>query len=198
MTSLLSMSHALLWVANIVLGLTVLALVRQVGVLHERIAPAGALAVNNQRKVGDKVPALPLTTLAGRSILTDSSNRSRLYFFLSPDCPVCKTLLPAIRSLAGAEKQTLEVVLASDGASKDHRGFISTHNLEGFDYVVSEELGRALGVSKLPYGVLVGPDGAIAAMGIVNSREHLESLLEAQERGVASIQDYMKRRVTAD
>jgi len=31
-------------------------------------------------------------------------------------------------------------------------------------------------------------------MGIINSREHLESLFEAKERKVASIQDYMDRK----
>jgi hypothetical protein len=40
-------------------------------------------------------------------------------------------------------------------------------------------------------------------MGIVNSREHLESLLVAEETGYASMQDYLlgasseKRRVSA-
>ena len=31
-------------------------------------------------------------------------------------------------------------------------------------------------------------------MGIINSREHLESLFEAKERKVASIQDYMSKK----
>ena len=31
-------------------------------------------------------------------------------------------------------------------------------------------------------------------MGIVNSREHLDSLFEAKERNVASIQDYMAKK----
>ena len=31
-------------------------------------------------------------------------------------------------------------------------------------------------------------------MGIVNSREHIDSLFEAKERSVASIQEYMKQR----
>ncbi|MCY4425710.1 MAG: hypothetical protein OXC05_01565 [Halieaceae bacterium] len=35
--------------------------------------------------------------------------------------------------------------------------------------------------------------GAIASMGIINSREHLDSLFEAKERKVASIQDYMNK-----
>ena len=36
-------SNVILWIVVIVLGLVVLALARQVGTLHERVAPAGAL-----------------------------------------------------------------------------------------------------------------------------------------------------------
>ena len=34
-------------------------------------------------------------------------------------------------------------------------------------------------------------DKIIPATGLVNSREHLESLFEANERGVATLQEYM-------
>jgi len=60
--------------------------------------------------------------------------------------------------------------------------------------VLSEPLGRALGVSKLPYAVLLDEQGRIASLGLVNNREHLESLFEAKERGVASIQQYLAQR----
>jgi len=60
--------------------------------------------------------------------------------------------------------------------------------------VLSEALGRSFGVSKLPYAVLLDEAGRVAAMGLVNSREHLESLFEAKERGVASIQEFLARR----
>jgi methylamine dehydrogenase accessory protein MauD len=62
--------------------------------------------------------------------------------------------------------------------------------------VVSELLGKTFGVSKLPYAVLIDERGKIASMGIINSREHLDSLFEAKERKVASIQDYMSKRGT--
>jgi hypothetical protein len=39
----MTISLGLLWVVVIVLSLAVLALARQVGILHERVAPAGAL-----------------------------------------------------------------------------------------------------------------------------------------------------------
>ena len=60
--------------------------------------------------------------------------------------------------------------------------------------MVSELLGKTYGVSKLPYAVLIDEQGNIASMGIINSREHLDSLFEAKERKVASIQEYMNKK----
>ena len=45
-------------------------------------------------------------------------------------------------------------------------------------------------VGKLPYAALIDASGVLRAKGLVNTREHLESLFEAKERGVASIQDW--------
>ena len=114
-------------------------------------------------------------------------------FFLSPDCPVCNELTPALKSAARAESDWLDVVLASDGPEQDHAGYVRRKDLKGFPYVVSELLGKTYGVSKRPYAVLIDETGQIASMGIINSREHLESLFEAKERGVASIQDYLEQ-----
>ena len=50
------------------------------------------------------------------------------------------------------------------------------------------------GVAKLPYAVLLDEQGKVASLGLVNTREHLESLFEAKERGVASLQDYLSTR----
>lgn len=192
MTETLIVSQVLLWIVILALGIAVLALTRQVGVLYERIAPAGALAINQSLKVGAQAPMMKVETLDGKKIdVAAGSARPKLFFFLSPSCPVCKTLLPALRSLAKDERRSIDVVLASDGEVQAHRSFVQMHRLEGFDYVLSDILGRAMGVSKLPYAVVVNGDATIASFGIVNSREHLESLLEARERGVASIQDYM-------
>ena len=44
----------------------------------------------------------------------------------------------------------------------------------------------------LPYAALLDQAGVLVAKGLVNSREHLESLLEAKRLGVASINEYMR------
>jgi len=193
MSSLFLASQILLWIALGVLGVLVAALARQVGVLHERIAPAGALTLHQTLNSGDKGPEMRLAGLAGSAVAIGGkrAGRSQLIFFLSPDCPVCKTLLPVLKSCAAAERGWMDVVLASDGDPADHRRLVMAHALSDFPYVLSEVLGRALGVSRLPYAVLLDEQGRIASLGLVNSREHLESLFEAKERGVASIQQYL-------
>lgn len=188
-------SQVLLWIAVIVLGVLVAALARQVGILHERIAPAGALTLHRQVQVGEKPTPLELKTISGESVIIGGAHqRSQLVFFTAPDCPVCKSLLPVLRSSARAEADWLDVVLAGDGNERDYRALQAQHGLEGVPLVLSEALGRSFGVSKLPYGVLIDETGRVASLGLINSREHLESLFEAKERGVASIQDFLARR----
>ncbi|MBR9910081.1 MAG: redoxin domain-containing protein [Gammaproteobacteria bacterium] len=191
---LLIVSNVVLWITVILMGIVILALTRQIGVLYERVAPAGALAVNKNLEVGQKAPEMALQTIA--STLVDiggvaADGKSQLLFFVSPDCPVCKTLLPALKSAASHEADWLRLVLASDGMEQDHKGYIAKYGLDKFPYVVSELLGKTYGVSKLPYAVVIDEEGKVASMGIINSREHLDSLFEAKERRVASIQDYL-------
>ncbi|MEL7028073.1 MAG: methylamine dehydrogenase [Pseudomonadota bacterium] len=182
-----------LWMAVIALGFAVFALARQIGVLHERIAPAGALMMNERLKVGEPAPQVDASMLSGdvRKI-GRGGGRSLLLFFLSPTCPVCKTLLPAVQTSESAEADWLDVVYASDGEGEGHAALARTYGLNAEAYAVSEPLGRAFGVSKLPYAVLLDGEGCIASMGLVNSREHIESLFNAKETGVISLQAYMR------
>lgn len=197
MPDALIVSNLLLWVVVIVMGIVILALVRQVGVLYERVAPAGALMVNRKLKAGEAAPELTVVDINGRPLTlggVSKTGRSTLLFFLSPTCPICKTLLPVIRSAARSEKDWIDVILASDGKEHDHAAFVAGHDLGQFPYVSSEILGMSYGVGKLPYAVLIGEQGNIVSMGIINSREHLESLFESKEQGVASIQEYLNSR----
>lgn len=194
----LIVSNILLWIVVLVLGVVVFALTRQIGVLYERVAPAGALMVNKQLRVGMKAPVLMVPDIMGKQYLVGGRSdtlKSQLLFFVSPECPVCKSLLPAVKSVANSEADWLAVTLASDGPT-DHQGLIDEYQLSQFAYLVSEELGIRYGVSKLPYAVLINESGKISSMGIVNSREHLESLFEAKERNIASIQDYIEQQAS--
>jgi methylamine dehydrogenase accessory protein MauD len=191
--SALAVSNVVLWVLVLALSAVVLALTRQLGVLHQRIAPAGALMLNRGLTVGEPAPVLELAALDGRELrvgLARDDGRSTLLLFVSPSCPVCKSLLPAVKSSRRDERSWMDVILASDGDSAAQREFVRAQGLEGIPYVVSAALGLAYQVSRLPFAALLDEQGVLRARGLVNSREHLESLFEARRLGVASLQEY--------
>ncbi len=189
----LVISNIVLWVLVLVLAAVLLAVVRQLGVLHERITPAGALMLNRGLTVGEPAPSLEVVDLAGRALQLGAKRedgRSTLLLFVSPSCPVCKTLLPAVKSTGRGERDWMDLVLASDGDLAEQQAFVRAQGLEATPYVVSRALGLAYQVSRLPFAALLDENGILRARGLVNSREHLESLFEAKRLGVASLQEY--------
>jgi len=194
--SFLIASQIVLWIGLLVLGVVCMALARQIGVLHQRIAPAGALSLRQPLKLGDLTPQLALPALDGSTVQIGGvrGGRSQLVLFVSPDCAVCEALLPAVRSAQKAETAWLDIILASDGLLDKHAEFVREKNLGKFPYVVSEQLGRSYGVAKLPYAVLIDEAGKLSSSGLVNTREHLESLFVAKETGVSNIQQFLAQR----
>jgi len=195
-TQALVVSNVVLWVLVVLLGCVVAALVRQIGVLYERVAPVGALMVGRGPRVGEVAPVVRVETLSGapRDVgAPRPDGRATLLFFLSPTCPVCKKLLPALRSALRSEGGWLDLVFASDGPREEHEPFVREAQLDRSTYVLSPALGITYRIEKLPYAVLLDAAGIVRAKGLVNTREHLESLFEAKERGVASIQDFLGR-----
>lgn len=191
MNDLFLVSHVLLWIVVLALVFLVIALARQIGILHTRLAPAGALMANTGPAVGEPAPTLTLDTLGGSSVAVGGPReRAQLVLFVSPGCPICKTLVPAARSMAGREQ--IDLVLGSDGGDPaQHHEYVQAMNIGKLPYVVSLDLGMAFAVGKLPYAVLIDRSGVLRSKGLVNSREHLESLVESMETGFESVQDYL-------
>lgn len=184
-----------LWVLVIGLCLVVVALLRQVGMLHERLGPVGALVMPGGPSVGDAAPSFDLAAVDGRAVRLggQSPHPLTLLFFLSPTCPVCKAMLPLIRSIEREQRGALHVVLASDGDLPAQLAMVKRERLEAYPLVLSTPLGLAYQVSKLPHAVLIDASGTIVAKGLINNREHLESLFEAHRMGVGSLQDLAAR-----
>lgn len=194
---MLLVSQIMLWVAVIALAVVVLALARQVGVLHERIAPVGALALGRGPQTGESAPRLTVHTLAGGTVEVGGplpEGPLRLLFFVSPACPICKALLPTVKAFAQSEH--LDLLLIGDGDPDEQAQMAQRHGIEPQRFANAPEVGRAFQVAKLPYAVLVSTAGVIAAQGLVNSREHLESLVSAHELGLRSVQEYLARRAS--
>lgn len=196
MMEALVISQILLWCVMLAMILVMVAILRQLGVLFERVAPVGALSMNSKLTAGDAAPEARLFSLDGGEVQiggVPEKARSTLLFFLSMDCPVCKELFPALMSFAKRERQAIDVLFIGSAQEEGHRQMAVERKLPLGNYVISDDLGIAYAVSKLPYAVLIDEVGKIASFGLVNNREHLESLLEAKEAQVASIQEYFKK-----
>ncbi len=201
MISALVVSQVMLWVVVVVLAAAVLALARQIGVLHERVAPMGALTIDHGPKVGEQSPVFELRDLRQQAVRIGGASpagKSTLVLFVSPTCPVCKKLLPIAKAIARSEAAWLELVLSSDGEAAEQEGLVRTYRLEEFPYLLSGELGMSYHISKLPYAVLIDELGVVRAKGLTNTREHLESIIQAKQLGVASLQEYLRARTADD
>ncbi|SMC33210.1 methylamine dehydrogenase accessory protein MauD [Novosphingobium sp. B1] len=194
MMTALIVGQVLAWIVILALVVALLALARQVGVLHMRVAPAGALQTSGGPAVGGKAPAVSATTLDGQDIVVGgpaSGVPLRLLLFVSATCPLCKAIIPAARSFVRDER--VELTFVGDDDASVQRGLVEAQGLASYRFVNGPQVGQAFEVAKLPYAVLLDADGAILSKGLVNSREHLESLIVAHEMGVATVQDYISR-----
>lgn len=185
--TLLGAALVALWVVVVALAAIVYALTRQIGVLHERLGPVGALSMGGGLKPGEAVETMHLAAIDGSDFALGrfaEAHRAVFIFFLSPTCPICKSLVPVVKDLARAERDWMDLLVASDGGDLgEHRRYAEELGLAADAYVLSEPLGVAMGVARLPYAALIDSAGVLAASGLVNNREHLESLLLARQAG---------------
>lgn len=192
MTTLI-ISNVMLWIAVLVLAVLVLSLARQISVLHERVNPAGALMMANEIAVGDPAPSYDLEAMDGQQVSLGKPHKDghrTLLYFMSPTCPICSSLLSSVRARADADP-ALEVLLMSNGPEDSHAAYRKrkAQDIGVLPYILSEDVNRAFGVSKLPYAVLIDGSGIVRAHGLINTREHLESLFEAEAQGLASAEE---------
>jgi methylamine dehydrogenase accessory protein MauD len=194
----MTVSQLLLWVVVILQGVVIMALARQVGILHERIAPAGALVKAGGPGIGEKSPRFEVHALAGNAITIGGDlapGRAMLMLFVSATCPICKKLIPIAKDFAKSER--LDVLFVGDDDVAEQHKLIAQFELDEQRFVNGPEIGMTYRVDKLPYAVLLDEGGVIASKGLVNSREHFESLIIAKESGYATIQAYLKARSEA-
>ena len=198
MLTALVIAQVVSWIVIVAFGLALIALARQVGILHVRVAPAGALATAGGKTVGDDTKGLVGTDLAGQEIVLGGPMKGtplRLLMFVSAQCPLCKGLIPVAKSFAQHERIALTFV--GDDEPEVQTRMIAQHDLQAFTFINDGAVGRTLGVSKLPFAVMLGEGGEVLSKGLVNSREHLESLIVAHEMGIGTVQEYIAGLRTA-
>jgi len=164
-------SNFMLWIVVALQTIAVLALARQVQLLHARVAPMGALMTDDGPVPGEAAPLIHATTASGRSLAIGPGQmgaRSMLILFLAEDCPMCRAIVPLAAELA--RREGLDILFV--GESERPAGYAIDPDL----FVPSALIGRGFNIAHLPSAVLIRRDGVIAARGPVRDGNQLEAI----------------------
>lgn len=186
-------SYGAIWLLAVIQVLAILALARQLGLLQLRLPPTGARIGNAGLELGDAAPPFREQDLLGRPVSLGVERRKpTLLVFLSPSCQACAQLAPAIHAFYRRERDATEIVLVSPHRNQaENQSFAERHGLVDLPFLRSPQVAEDYQVALTPYAILIDRAGNIHTKGMVNSTEHLESLLNALDEGVTSYDSKM-------
>ncbi|MFN8234431.1 MAG: hypothetical protein U0V56_13530 [Actinomycetota bacterium] len=142
------------WLLVLVLVVVVAALARQVGVLHLRLGPRGALEIDTEGPpLGEAPPPLPGRSADDGRVVVGGPGARRVVLFSSPTCPICEEVVPGIPVAASAAGMTPLVLHDPD-------------------------LERLLDVPGTPYLLVMDELGVVRAKGTVNDLEQVEGMID--------------------
>ena len=174
------LSYVVLWMLVIALSILVLALARQVGTLHLRLGPRGALEVDEEGPaLGEAPEPIDTRALDGRGATVGGPGRQQLVLFVSAGCPVCREVAPALP--AAARGAGLTPLVVADGPAEAVR---ATYGSLAAPVVVDPAVAEAYAVPGTPYAVVLDETGTVRAKGTVNNLEQVEGLVDTARRRV--------------
>lgn len=186
----LILAQGALWIIVLLTAGVALLLLKQVKSLYRKIAPLGALAP--VQPTATRLDPHPLTTLDGQEVTIGGQRpdgRKQLLLFVSGTCPISQKMSSITRDFC--TRENLDLLFVGDDTPKAQDAAVSALGITRRDMVNSATIGRLLGVDRVPFAVMLTPDGTVEARGLVNNREHLESLLSVTETGYSSIQSFL-------
>ena len=179
--TLLTIATAVQFVVLIGLAVVVLSLARQVGILHDRLSPAGMQRSRNEIQPGDVVPTEGLTAISGAT--ADLAGKQAALLFMSAECPICKNVLPAFEDAVAASG--FEPYWVADGMPgpsgevPDYGRYAAEQRLDEDRLLISQELALTLGVQQIPALVLLDGEQKLVAREVLNGPRQLAGLFAA-------------------
>jgi methylamine dehydrogenase accessory protein MauD len=171
-------SYVVLWAVVIALAVLVVALARQIGTLHLRLGPRGALEIDDEGPpLGEAPGEFDLTDIEGRPAAVGGPGRSQLILFVSPGCMVCEQVLPSVKAVA----RDISPVVITDVDRHETERVFATRDLE-VPVVPGREVAASYLVPGTPYVVVLDSLGVARAKGTVNNLEQMEGLIDTARR----------------
>lgn len=169
-------SYMILWVLVVILCFVVVSLARQIGTLHLRLGPRGALEVDDEGPPLSESPiAADATLVDGRTMTIGGPGNAQVLLFVSPTCHVCEQVMPSLG--VAAKAKGMDAVVLSDTDRLETRHTFVKRRLD-VPVVSGQELIAKYRVPGTPYVVVLDDLGVVRAKGTINNLEQLEGLLE--------------------
>jgi methylamine dehydrogenase accessory protein MauD len=173
-------SYIVLWFLVLALALLVLALARQLGTLHLRLGPRGALEIDGEGPaLGETAPPLEAVDVDGRPVTIGGPGAEQLLLFVSPGCPVCREVVPSVRVVA--HSGAMEAVVVADTEPNELPREIDARRF-GAVMVARPDIASTFRVPGTPYAVVLDRLGVVQAKGTVNNLEQMEGLMDTARR----------------
>jgi methylamine dehydrogenase accessory protein MauD len=181
-----TVSYVVLWAIVVMLAIVVVALARQIGTLHLRLGPRGALEMDDEGPaLGDAPPPRDALDIDGRDITVGGPGRSQLLLFVSPGCMVCVQVLPAVPVLA--RTYGLEAIALSEEDAIETRRELGRY--KDVRIVAGHAHFQAYEIPGTPFAVVLDELGIVRGKGTVNNLEQFEGLIATAARREAMIRD---------
>jgi methylamine dehydrogenase accessory protein MauD len=176
-----------LWLLVIALSVIVVSLARQIGTLHLRLGPRGALEMDDEGPpLGEPVEPFEVTDTDGTSAAIGGPGEAQLLLFVSPGCMVCKQVLPALPVIAAAGKMRPYVITDVDVHE-------TTRAYNGRDLkaalVPGVEINQAYDIPGTPYVLVLDELAVVRAKGTVNNLEQMEGLIDTAQRRLSTTEE---------
>lgn len=166
----------MLWALVVALAVLVFALARQIGTLHLRLGPRGALELDDEGPPLDEAPEpMEARDGDGRPVTVGGPGAAQLLLFVSPGCPVCREVLPSLP--VAARVGGMAPLVVADAPGSDAHG-----SSNGAPVIVAPDIAAAFAVPGTPYAVAIDRLGVVRAKGTVNSLEQMEGLVDTARR----------------
>ena len=173
-------SYVALWILVGMLCIVVVALARQIGTLHLRLGPRGALEMDDEGPaLGEGRPPIEGPDLEGNVVTVGGRGAEQFLLFVSPGCMVCEQVMPSIGAVGEATGKR-PLVLTDLDETETRLAF--QHKRVAAPIIASSESFRTYEVPGTPYVVVLDAHGVVQAKGTVNNLEQMEGLIDTARR----------------
>jgi len=202
MSTLVLVSHVVLWLAFIVVAFLLLGTLRLLGLLQWRIDQLEATRPSRMNReglrVGTRAPDFTLPQVGGgERSLRDFQGRRVFLVFVQAGCESCHDIAPDLNRLQRTgELQVLVVNRAAPGEAAQWADDVRAE----FPVLVQDglELAKKYQVFATPFAFVIAEEGVVAGSGLVTQRRHIRFVLEAAEKARSPWSSADTQLATAD